>query len=147
MNVEEFEKQNEDFLNWMADIGKLAEACSNGKTYMVNPKAMTTLMTLSKFFKCKSDEHMAECKKYRLEGKPYTIKTLPTKPWLKEITLAIMSNDVDEIAFSVEDIKFLHETIDENVTMIFGGGGEIGSDEERFKIWFEFKNYFIEMKE
>lgn len=55
------EKQNDDFCKWLQDIGKLEKVCANGKTFMVNPKAIQTIMKLNAFFKTKSDEHVQKC--------------------------------------------------------------------------------------
>lgn len=133
----------DEFDQWLRDVGKLNKACSIGKTYMVNPKAMKTLMDISDFFHQKSNEYVAKFKKLGFNQNPYTIETMKPEPALKKsITLRIVTNDSDGIDFSSADIQKLHQFLNENVTMSIMGT----TTPERFQIWFVIEDYFIEVK-
>lgn len=116
--MDEMEKQNEEFCEWLRDIGKLEKVCANGKSFMVNPKAMKTVMELNTFFKTKSDEHVRKCKSVGLECKPYLIKlgmTNKPSPWAGFETYYV-ATDEDGISFSKTEQDELNKICSENVS-------------------------------
>ena len=140
--MDEIEKQNEEFCKWLRDIGKLERACDNGKSYMVNPKAMQTILSLTRFFQEKSNKHVFDCKSAGIKGEPYTIKT--TEPGIvsKSITLIVSTNDIDSVSFTAKEMEQLQTICGNDIVMEIAGS--LVPEQLQFSFYIE--NYYIEVK-
>lgn len=138
------EKQNDDFCKWLQDIGKLEKVCANGKTFMVNPKAIQTIMKLNAFFKTKSDEHIQKCKSVGIECQPYLIKLAmgnESSPWFGFETYYI-ATDEDGISFSKAEQKKFDEICSENINGITFSANKY----DGVSITMVIENFYIEVK-
>lgn len=142
--MDEIEKQNEDFCKWLQDIGKIEKVCANGKTFIINPKAIQTIMKLNAFFKTKSDEHIQKCKSVGIECQPYLIKLAmvnESSPWFGFESYYV-ATDEDGISFSKTEQNELNEICSENVNgMTFSVNKYNG-----VSITMAIENFYIEVK-
>ena len=142
--MDDFEKQNEEFCKWLRDIGKLERACANGKSYMVNPKAMQTVMKLNAFFKAKSDKHVETCKHVGMEYKPYLLSLSmvnESTPWFGFETYYV-STDEDGISFSKKEQDELNKICSENIHGITFSANKY----DGVSITIGIDNFYIEVK-
>lgn len=142
-DMDEFEKQNEEFCKWLRDVGKLNKACANGKSFMINPKALSVVEKLNAFFKKKSDDHVFKCKFGGLECSPYLIKLArvnATAPWNKFETYYV-ATDEDGIRFSKEELNELLEIGSD----IVSGMTFTGNKYDGVSITMSLENFYIEV--
>jgi hypothetical protein len=132
--------ENEAFVKWLRELGMLEEACSVGKTYMVNPKANKVLTELMRFFKSKSDASYAFNLKAGLECRPYKFVMHPNPPYLKHYFFGV-TTDVDGIGFSAELLAELNEIGQGLMSLSF-----TGNEDNSVTMHIEIRDYYIELK-
>jgi hypothetical protein len=132
--------ENEEFVKWLRELGMLEEACSIGKTYMVNPKAYKVLTDLMRFFKTKSDAGYAFNLKAGLECRLYKFTIDPNPPYLKHYCFGV-TTDVDGIGFSVEQLAKLNEIGQGLMSISF-----TGNEDNSVTMHITIRDYYIELK-
>lgn len=143
--MDELEKKNEEFIQWLKDINLLEKACSNGKAYAINPAALSVAVKLMNFFKTKSDEHIRRCIAAGIDGEPYTIRfdnINKNKPWFKEDFITIFTNDPDAINLNNDELKELTEICGDYASMNLSGT----TTAERISILFAIKDFYLEIE-
>lgn len=143
--MDEWEKNDDWFAQWLKDTSLLEKACANGKTYMVNPAALSVVVKLMNFFKTKSDDHVRNCIKAGIDGEPYTIRldnVNKNKPWFKREFLTIFTNDPDGIQLNNSELKELADICGDYASMVFSGT----TITERISILIGIKDFYLEIK-
>lgn len=143
--MDEIGKQNQKFCEWLHDIGKFEKVCANGKIFMINPKAIQTVMELNAFFKKKSDEYVSKCKSVGIECEPYEFYPAnlnQDKPWMRFETYCVASNE-DGISFSREEQKRFNEICSENVDVITYSANKY----DGVSIYITINDFYIEVKQ
>ena len=138
--MDDIEKQNEEFCKWLRDIGKLEEVCTNGKSFMINPKAMKTISDLTDLFREKSNKHVFDCKAAGIKGEPYTIRTVDSGMISKSITLIISTNDIDSVLFSSQEMERIQSICKNEIVMEIAGS----TIPEQLQFSFYIKDFYIE---